>query len=332
MKWVCITLNRESIKRAREIREFSNCDIYTIEKYLEDDLLPLKGGIKGSLKEIFENYDVIICIMAIGIIVRSITVNNRHKSVDPAVLCLSIDGKYIIPVLSGHLGGANDIAKIISSKTSAVPVITTASDLIGVKAVDIIAKEKGLKIASFKDAMEITSKMIEGSNIATVYQKNLQDYDFTDVDGIVYIGYEKSCKIPIPYSQLIPKNIVLGIGAKRGANYESIRDLVNRVLEEKNISIDAVKSIASIDLKKDEAGILRLSEVLNIPFNTYSVKELEAVEKFFKGSDFVKKVTGVSSVSMPCGYLESNRGECLQERVKDNGVTLSVWRIDDIYS
>jgi len=331
--WAVITLNRQSISQARKLKEHFDIDIYTIDKYMEEGLKPIIGGLKKHFGSIFNKYEAIIGIMAMGIIVRDITPYIKHKSIDPAVLCLSVDGRFIIPVLSGHLGGANDIAVRIGNKIGAIPVITTASDLLNKKAVDLIAKERGLTIASFKDAMEITSRMINNENIGIIYQNDVDSMDKTGLDGVVLISNRTEPRIKLPYAQLIPKNIVIGVGAKRDSDPETIKALVLRVLNSNNLNIKAVSKVASIDIKKDEVGIVELATYFKVPFITYSSERIKEVEDMFDSSEFVRKITGVGSVSMPSGYLASNRGDCLVKKVAESGITVSIWEDNsDLYS
>lgn len=342
MKLAVITLNTHSIKEAKKILSFYDVDIFTTEKFLEDGLILLKGGLKNSIKMLFEEYDCIIFIMAIGIIVRLITPYLKHKSMDPAVLSMSADGKYIIPVLSGHLGGANSLALDLSSKLNIKPVITTTSDVLNKKAVDIIAQENNLVITSFKDAMDLTSLDINNEPIIiysdvklkdSSYINNLDDIDCNKISGLIYISYKKDFKLQIPTAWLIPKNLVLGIGVRRGISYERISTSLNNILEDYNIDIRGIGHISSIDLKKDEEGIITLSNKLNIPFETYSAKELSVVSDRFQNSEFVKKTTGVGAVCMPAGYLGSNMGRCIVEKIAKDGITISIWEnLSDIYN
>lgn len=334
MKLAVITLNKQSIKQAQRIDLKYSADIYTVEKYATDNLIPLKGGLKNSIKDIFNNYEVIIFVMAMGIIVREIAPFLKHKSRDPAILCLSVDGRFIIPVLSGHLGGANEAAQKIGQGISAIPVITTASDILNKKAVDMIAKEYDLVITSFKDAMEITAMMINNEDVTIISEVPIdiegvkRDTSHLKTEGVkaaVYISYRSNIILPLPYAHLIPKRLILGIGARRGTEYSAIFTLLNRILGDNNIDIRAISKIASIDLKKDETGIIKLGESLDIPFITYSSETLNSVVEGFSQSDFVKKTTGVGAVSMPSGYICSGKGECLVEKVAENGITLSLW-------
>lgn len=334
MKLAVVTLNRESIKQAKRIETiYSNVDIYTMEKYMEPDLLPLAGGLKKSVGSIISGYDVIIFVMAMGIIVREVAPYIKHKSVDPAVLCLSVDGRFIIPVLSGHLGGANDFAEKLAMDISAVPVITTASDILNKKAVDLIAKENNLIIDSFKDAMDITAMMINEEHVEIISDVEIENLETTSITGfnnskacgLIYISYKTDLKPKPPYVWLIPKSLVLGIGARRGTSYEKIEKLLKKQLSKYQLDIRAVNKIVSIDIKKDENGIIELGKNLKVPFITYTAEELERVASNFDQSEFVKKITGVGAVSMPSGYLGSNRGKCIAEKIAEDGITLSIW-------
>lgn len=333
MKWAVLTLNRQSISLARRLNSHFPVDIYTLDKYLDDGLFLLEGGLKKSIGRLFNKYDVLIFVMAMGIIVRDIGPFIKHKSLDPAVLCMSVDGKFIIPVLSGHLGGANKVAADIAHKLSITPVITTASDLLNKKAVDMIALENDLIITSFEDAKSITASIIDNEKIEIVSQvktsiKNRvkwDDYNEDDTDGIILISYKKQHDINIPFVQLIPRILTLGIGCRRDTPFEKIYSFLTKLLKGNNIDIRAIKNIRSIDIKKDEVGIIKLSQKLKAVFKTYTATELGSVVEKFEQSDFVKKTVGVGAVSMPSGYLGSNRGRNIISKQKYEGITISIW-------
>jgi cobalt-precorrin 5A hydrolase len=352
LKWAVVALNHQSIQEAKKLKvamslgdEVSEgLDIYTLEKYLEDDVRLLVGGLKAYNKELFRDYKVIIYVMSMGIIVRDIAPLLKHKSVDPAILCLSVDGLYIIPVLSGHLGGANDVAKIIGNSIGATPVITTATDLLGKPAVDIIAKKNDLVLTSFTKAKEITAMFLK-DEVIQVVSEMVEDIEGNKEQplsgtieglkvecnyleapaGAIVIGYHKRILYNKPYVQLIPRRLVIGIGARRDTPYKQIKVLLNEVLETFNIHEDSLCKVASIDLKRDEKGIIELAKGLKVPFVTFSAEELNAVIERFEQSDFVRATTGVGAVAMPSGYLASSRGRCLMNKVAVNGITLSLW-------
>lgn len=338
MRWALVALNHQSIKRSKLLKEqceamAEGVDIFTIEKYMDKDLKVIEGGLKAFNETLFASYKVIIYVMAMGIVVRDIAPWMKHKSIDPAVLCLTVDGGYIIPVLSGHLGGANHLAKEIGQRTGALPVITTASDLLGKRAVDMLAKEHDLVIGSFKDAKIITAMFINDAHIQVYTDTGLTgslgqipiDHQVDDkADGLIYIGYRKFQRNK-PMVQLIPKLVTIGIGCRRDTSYHAIKDLLNRLLKDHGIDPRSVKSIVSIDLKKDEEGIISLSEVLKVPYVTYRAEDLAEVESLFETSAFVKKTTGTGAVAMPAGYLGSNKGICIVKKIAENGITMCLW-------
>jgi cobalt-precorrin 5A hydrolase len=265
-----------------------------------------------------------------GIIVRDIGPYLQHKSIDPAVLCLSLDGAYLIPVLSGHLGGANEIALDLSKKIGAKAVITTASDLLGKTAVDMLAKANDLIIDSYSRAKEITAMIIHDQRVDIISEvaidiDGLKENISETAEGAIYIGYKQRPNISIPFVKLLAKRLVLGIGARRDTPYEAIINLLMTTLDDHNIDIRCIKKIVSIDLKANEKGILELADHLKVPFLTYTSSELEQVMEGFESSDFVKKTTGVGAVSMPSAYLGSNKGQCLIEKIAQDKITLSLW-------
>lgn len=360
MKLAIVTLNKASITIAKNIKakfdisnesndenqnvklvdtEITDIDIYTLDKYLEEGIKPIVGKLKAFSKELFEKYDCLIYVMAMGIIVRDIAPFLIHKSSDPAVICVSVDGRFVIPVLSGHLGGANALANIIAKNIHAIPVITTASDLLGVEAVDLIAKRYDLVIDSFKTAMDLTARMINEEAIAIITDTIKPIEEATSIpsdklhqfleedqsDGYVYIGYHKSIDTIKPIAKLIPKRIVIGVGARRNISFQAIDELLVNIFKENNLDIRAIKSFYSIDLKQDELGIVEVANALGVPFETYRAEQLKEVSDRFEQSDFVESITGVGCVSMPSGYLGSNKGKCVVNKIASKGITISVW-------
>jgi len=339
MKWAVVALNTRSMAQGKVLKDqcgdmADEVDLYTLDKYRDDGFRPIIGGLKAFNETLFAQYEVIIYIMAMGIIVRDIAPWLKHKSMDPAVLCYAVDGRHIIPVLSGHLGGANELAMDIAGATGAQPIITTASDLLGKTAVDMMAKSKGLTMSSFKDAKDLTAMIINGERICLYTDTSMtgpiegmvlsHSLD-KEADGLIYVGYKKQLDWSKPSVRLVPKKLVLGMGCRRGTTYGKLKALIDRVMAEHNIDISAIGKLASIDLKADEEGLIELSDKLKVGFVTYSSQSLQEVERMFEISDFVKKTTGVGAVAMPSGYLGSNKGRCVVEKVAEEGITLCVW-------
>lgn len=336
MKWALVALNEKTIKKAlayeSQLHEHISVDVYGNEKYGNFPIKTYTGKLKHFSKTLFDQYDVIIYMMAMGIVVRDITPYMIHKSMDPAVLCLSPDGQFIIPVLSGHLGGANEAAYKLSNLLGMTPVITTASDVFGKKAVDMIAKEHHLTIKSFEMAKQVTTLLIDEYPVEILSDRPIKGLKTNqllsqEAKGSIDITYRVR-DYKIPTAVLIPKELVLGIGARRGTTYEAINSFLSDFCSDIRVYKKAINRVASIDLKADELGIIDLSTKLEADFITYSSDTLGTVAHQFEGSEFVKKITGVSSVCEPSGYLASGGGRCIGHKRARDGITLSLWEVN----
>lgn len=334
MKWAIVVLNKRTVDDALDIQRkckgIADIHIYTLPKYQVDQVKVIEGGLKAFNKTLFSEYKVIIYMMAMGIIVRDIAPYIRHKSLDPAVVCISPDGSYVIPVLSGHLGGANHIANILAAQIGGAPVITTASDVFDKIAVDLLAKAHNLVIDNYEDAKILTAMIINDDKVDILSDIPIQGIETVTeltnaTKGVIRITNRTNESYDIPTATLLPKNIVIGIGARRDTPYHEINTFLNECLAKYQISRKAIVRLASIDLKVDEAGILALQEKLGVEYVVYSAEQLSQLENQFEQSTFVKKVTGVGAVSMPSGYLASNKGICLAKKIAKNGITISIW-------
>ena len=276
-----------------------------------------ESNLKDWCRARFADASAILFISACGIAVRTIAPFLQSKTKDPAVLVMDEQAHHVISLVSGHIGGANELAEEIGARTGAVPVITTASDVRGKIAVDVFAKKNGLMIASMKDAKKIEAAILRGEAVG-VYCEGavegscppelvmLKKKESTDkrlfagkAEQKIITGSTESCDtcganekalignliwisehtVPSPENtewpqqiakdaqvlHLIPRNVVLGVGCRRGKEKEAIEEAVTRVLAESEISHEALLGVASIDLKKEEAGILGLCSEWNLP-------------------------------------------------------------------
>lgn len=293
-----------------------------------------EGKIRDKMEEIWNNSDAIIFISATGIAVRYIAPFIKHKSVDPAVLVIDDMGRYVISLLSGHLGGANYMAtEIAGYLKESIAIITTASDSRGFESLDLYAKRREFKILKSENLTAVSSAMVDGRELA-VYSEIDPDLDY---GNIVLLGKEELLKdenrVKIAISsevldlsklslQLIPKILYLGIGCRRGVKSKVIIELIEEVFEKHGLYTDAIAGISSIELKSDETGILEAAEHFNVQPRFYSTEEIQTVEGEFKGSEFVRKITGVGAVAEPSAFLSG--GEILVERVAKNDITIAV--------
>lgn len=299
--------------------------------------IPLKQWMENR----FQSLDALIFIGAMGIIVREMAPYLKSKLTDPAVVVMDEKGQFAISVLSGHLGGANALAKKIAQLLGAVPVITTASDVNEKIAVDVFAKKNDLSISSMKQAKLCAAKIVAGAlvsfscageilgSVPGELSADPKDAEF-HVEVTPYLRKEEEKKL-----HLIPKAFVLGIGCKKGTLKSTLERRVQEELEKQKIDQRSIKGIASIDLKCEESGLLAYAKEKNLPISFYSAEELKDLEGSFTPSAFVAGVTGIENVCERAAFrlaMENGKKhleECmvLPKSGKD-GVTVSIMKID----
>lgn len=323
-----ISFTKKGAELSLKVKDiFPESEVYG--KYPSGSIKVLEKDIKSFTADIFYESKVIIFISALGIAVRAVAPLIVSKNKDAAVIVIDDTGKYVIPVLSGHIGGANETALKIAEYIKAEPVITTATDRNNKFAVDVWAEKNNLYIDDINMIKEVSSRILNNEKVGF-----LSDYQ---VDGQlpegVVVDVQLECGIviadnldinPYPYTmQLIPKEYILGIGARKNADYEHLKIFVERVLKENNIDKRKILAVTSIDIKKDEKAINMLAKELNVPFITYSVQELANVQGDFTSSCFVKNVTGVDNVCERAVKCFSG-ADIIVRKMCENGFTLSI--------
>jgi len=297
-----------------------NTDLYSHKAY--------PGGVQPLMGMIACEYDRIVFVCAVGIAVRLMAPYIRHKTQDPAVVVVDDMGRYATSLLSGHVGGANDFTKEIAKVIGAQPIITTASEGRGIESVDMFAKRCSLVIENMEDAKTITALMVNGGVLRVVSEIqpiiNYPRISETDYDGCLYITSQKSVSCHKPYCILRPKNLTVGVGCKKGKTRDDILKAIYHVFELNNLSIKSIGSISTIDIKKDEQGLVEACKYLGCSFYTFSEEQIRSVQDSFLGSPFVEDMVGVTGVCEPCAYLTS--GEVIVSKTSLNGVTVSVGR------
>lgn len=342
MRLAIITLTAGGVRYALKLKNhYPDASIYSLKRHLEDGIHEMQPSLKGLVGELFKTQDAILFIMATGIVVRTIAPFIKHKAIDPAIMVMDEKGEFVISLLSGHIGKANEWAIEIASYLRALPVITTATDVNNKIAVDILADYLGCAIDDLNLAKEITVHILESKKVGVyseipigfnfeppLYKLESIEEQYLEQEGInsiIIISKEKPKVQKAPYVWLIPKDIVVGLGCKRGKTKEELLDVLSELFTAHNLNLKRINKIVSVDIKHDEVGLIELAKSKGVPFECIPKEAIIKIENQFDGSEFVKETLGVKAVSEPCGYLGSGRGNCLVPVQKLNGITLSLW-------
>lgn len=344
MKTAIICFSLQGLKLAQKLQTGLGClgfetEISVKSRHIqENQVFCIEESLNDWTGRQFPQKEALIFVGACGIAVRAVAPFVRSKDTDPAVIAIDEKGTFAVPLLSGHLGGANRLAEQAASITGAVPVITTATDIHQLFAVDLFAKDNNLYITDFAMAKDIAASLLAGIPVGFhsdfPVSGKLPAGLVTDRDAElgVCISVRDRCR-PFPNTlRLVPKAVVLGIGCRKGTKAETIRQSVQRMLKNESIEPNAVGLAASIDLKKEEPGILAFCREKGIPFVTYDAGELMEAQGVFSASDFVSSVTGADNVCERSAVLAAGKGgRLIAEKQAGNRVTaalaLKEWRI-----
>ena len=274
----------------------------------------------------FPKNDGLIYVGAAGIAVRAIAPHLKSKTTDPAVVVVDECARYAIPILSGHLGGANDLARAIGRVCGALPVLTTATDVNGVFAVDEWAKRQNCLVLNPEQIKTVSAKLLAGGTITVQSSwpiagqppRNVCQTEDRGADVLLDIHPGTGEKL-----HLVPRIAVLGVGCKKNVSFQMLETALATFLDRTGVCEQAVSAVASIDLKKEEPGLLDLCAAHGWPLKTYPAEQLREVEGQFTPSAFVKGVTGVDNVCERSAVLASGGTLCQGKTARD-GITMAL--------
>ena len=276
----------------------------------------------------FLRKEALVFIGAAGIAVRAVAPFVKSKAEDPAVICVDEQGRYAIPLLSGHLGGANALARKIAAETGGEAVITTATDLAGAFAVDLWARTQGMAVLQPERIKTVSSKVLREEEITVrcpfpVTGEFPQHVRLSAGEaGDVLVSY-RTAEQESRALQLVPKCLVLGIGCRRGVSSETIEEEFRTFCRERGILPQAVLEAATVDLKKNEKGLQAFCREHAWPLRYYSTEELRAAEGCFTASAFVEEKTGVDNVCERAAVLSAG-GRIAEPKYAASGVTFAL--------
>lgn len=289
--------------------------------------------IKDYIKDNWSTEEAFIFISSTGIAIRMIKDSIVSKDVDPAIVVLDDAGKNVISLLSGHLGGANELTRKIANFLEANPVISTSTDNHGIEAVDEFARKNNYVLMKKDSILPISKMMLEGKEIGfytevnkTISYKNIRKLDnldnLNDLDGLIIVSPKKEREFELPNIWLYPRILNLGIGCRKDTKSQDIIAFVEEELEKLNLSKHSISKIGTVEAKRYEEGIIEASEYFGVERRIFSNEEIEKVEDKFSKSEFVKKTIGIYSVAEPSAFLLG--GKMILKRQAKNGITLAI--------
>lgn len=316
-------------------------DMYCYEKINCCEKVMYYTSVSQLMQEIFHAYEAIVFVGACGIMVRAMSPFVESKKTDPAVVVIDEQGKYAIPILSGHIGGANALAEKLAEYSGCQAVITTATDIGGKFSPDSFAMANDLYFDDLSVAKQIAAAVLKGEKIGLYSDfpcRNIPEEYIVKYTGEEMKKREKPLMGICILAQQIhgtadnsyfketlfcyPKTYVLGIGCRKHTEPDKLERFVMGTLAHNDIPIWKVKRITSIDLKKKEPALIELGQKYRIPFRSYVAEQLQKVTGEFERSEFVLQTTGVDNVCERSACVEG--GKIVVKKISMDGMTIAI--------
>ncbi len=348
-----VTITKNGVELGQRLTHlFPGSHLYLPAKFASGEKggeYPFQEPVKEVVARIFSKYKSLVLIMATGIAVRLVASELRGKHEDPAVVVMDERGKFVVSLLSGHIGGANRLANEIASLTGAQPVITTASEVSRTIAVDLLGREFGWELEDDANVSKVSAAVVNGDEVG-IYQdtgernwwqgtlpENIRKFSsLEDLEKSVcpaalvitdrFLGQEYRtlrAKAVIYH----PQSLVVGIGCNRGVSSSLIREAVSQVFQECGLSLKSIRNIATLDLKNDEEGLLEFAREHGLPIEFFTGEALCQVKFPSTPSATTLKWVGTLAVCEPAALLSSRSTDLVVPKVKLGEVTIAVARV-----
>jgi cobalt-precorrin 5A hydrolase len=349
-----VAITRRGVETALHIQEALgkvglNATVYSPKKYNQAGVVPLDKKVGDFIKDTYNTVDALVAVMATGIIIRAVAPLLESKLTDPAVVGVDATGKFVISLLSGHYGGANELTHIIATGIGGTAVITTASDVTGKRSVDEIAKTLHLTIQNPESLVPVNAAIVNGDRLVVVMVGDVK-IPANAIDGYevkkaenglealdIINGYDAGViithapltitKFVKPFTILKTKFVVVGLGARKESTQDSIIEAVDSALEQVHVPLSRVHRFATVDIKKTSEPMVQAVEKLGAPLEFLSVDALRSLNHpdLSPDSELVQEKIGVGGVCERAALLVAGRNsKLILKKTKLNGVTVAI--------
>jgi cobalt-precorrin 5A hydrolase len=310
-----------------------------------------EGKLKKRVKEAFRNSSALVFVCAAAVVVRTVAPYLKDKTTDPPVVSVDELGRFSISLVSGHLGGANELAREVAGLVGATPVVTTATDIRGLPCIEEIAKRFSLEIDNTEGIKPVNSAILRGRKVVVVdrdperlraikgafghtgvfrFQRTVPKRLAKD-RALVVISAQLDENIPRTLSKatlfLRPKEFVVGLGCKRGVTVKEFERVYGRVLSGKKLSPLSVRNFATIEIKRKERGLKGFAKRARVPVDFFSTKELSAIKPPSGPSRVVREKFGIDGVAEPAALASAGVRKIWLKKQKKGNITIAVAKV-----
>ena len=327
---------------------FSDFEIFAPVKFSDNNgkIQWYDESTTQKIVDLFKSNDGIVCLFSLGAVIRLLAPHIKDKKTDPAVIVIDDNANFVISVLSGHLGGANELSNEIAEKMGSTPVITTAADVNKTIAVDLVGKEFGWKIDDDSNVTRISAFMVNKEKIGIfqnigkkewwkgkfpeniTFFSNIKDLKASESKGYLIITNDQIDDESVLKNSVVYRvpDLVVGIGLHWDTSKETILNGVNETLKKFELKQKQIARFVSIKKEKDVIGLIELGKEMNIPIE-YIDREKLATITAPNPSETVQAFEGTASVS-EAAAIKSSSGELIVEKQKfPPNLTVAIARI-----
>jgi cobalt-precorrin 5A hydrolase/precorrin-3B C17-methyltransferase len=324
---------RETGARIKEALKEHDVALYGKKEYIAEGDEELRHPIGEFVGALVKSFEALVFVTATGVAVRAVAKHMKEKHADPAVVVVDERAKHVISLLSGH-HGANALTREIASRIGAEAVITTSTEVQGKMSVEGLAEKLNSAIDDYRDVKAVNAAIANdiAVDVFSEVELNLELPDLSlkpwaalrESRNPKVVITNKLLEVEGPTVLLRPKNLILGLGARRGIDKERLLEAVREGLKASKLSIKSVKALATIEARAREKGFIEAAKALGVPLVGISREAIREVEGEYHSSDYVKEKIGVGAVCEPCAALAGDNASVIVGKTKFKGITLAV--------